>query len=187
MKLIKRALLFSIILSPAFGHCADKVKKQPVAVPAPKVPIPAFQPPDNETTRAFREDLKKAEGGNPEAQCEIASIFATGNSSLGIKLDRNIARSWYLKAANQGYGPAFRRLSMLHANEAYMCKTRGESESEEVAEHIKWELIARNKDEYPNRRWTFGNMSESTKAEGERRAKAFRDEQAKKPPAHSGK
>jgi TPR repeat protein len=165
MKLIKRLFTLAFLaLAPIVGLSAD-----------------------NEATKAFKEDLKKAEGGDPKTQCEIASIFAGGNLSLGIKADRKIAKSWYLKAVNQGYAPAYHKLSMFHALEAVMCKARGVSESEEIAESIKWVLIHRNKEEYPDRNWAFGQMSESTKAEGERRAKAFRAEQAKKAPAPSGK
>jgi TPR repeat protein len=142
---------------------------------------------DNEATKAFKEDLKKAGAGDPEAQCAIGSIYAGGNTSLGIKADRNIANSWYLKAANQGYKPVYGKLSMFHALEAVMCKARGASESEEIAEHIKWFLVSQNKEKHRNREWAFGQMSESTKAEGERRAKAFMDEQAKKTPAPSSK
>lgn len=142
---------------------------------------------DNEATKAFKEDLKKAEGGDPEAQCEIAQIYAGGNLSLGIKADRKIAKSWYLKAANQGYKPVYHKLSMFHALEANMCQARRVSESDDVAEHVKWELIARDKEEYPGREWAFGKMSETTKVEGERRAKVFRAEQAKRNPAPAGK
>jgi TPR repeat protein len=142
---------------------------------------------DNEASRAFKEDLKKAEGGDPEAQCEIAQIYAGGNLSLGIKADRKIAKSWYLKAANQSYKPVYHKLSMFHALEANMCQARRVSESDDVAEHIKWVLIARDKEEYPGREWAFGKMSESTKIEGERRAKVFRAEQAKKSSAPAGK
>jgi TPR repeat protein len=150
------------------------------------VPLVGFSA-DNEETKSFKEDLKRAEGGDPKAQCEIASIYAGGKQSLGIKADRKIAKSWYLKAANQGYAPVYHKLSMFHALEAVMCKARGVSESEEVAESIKWVLVHRNKEEYPNRDWGFGQMSESTKVEGERRAKVFRAEQAKKAPSPSGK
>lgn len=165
MKLIKRLLaLACLALAPIVGLSAD-----------------------NEATKAFKEDLKKAEAGDPEAQCEIASIFAGGNLSLGIKADRKIAKSWYLKAANQGYKPVYHKLSMFHALEANMCQARRVSESDDVAEHIKWVLIARDKEEYPGREWAFGKMSEETKIEGERRAKVFRAEQAKKSPAPAGK
>lgn len=144
-------------------------------------------PADNEETKSFKEDLKRAESGDPKAQCEIASIFAGGKLALGIKADRKIAKSWYLKAANQGYAPVYYKLSMFHALEANECKARRVSESEDVAEHIKWMLVHRNKEEYPDRIWAFGTMSESTKAEGERRAKAFRAEQVKRAQSPSAK
>ena len=142
---------------------------------------------DNEATKAFKEDLKKAGAGDPEAQCAIGSIYAGGSTSLGIKADRNIANSWYLKAANQGYKPAYLSLSKFHAMGALFYQAYGLSQSDEIAESVKWYLIYRDKESYPSLEWMHGKMSQATKAEGELRAKAFRADQAKKAKSPSGK
>jgi len=183
MNITKQAfVLLALFVIPFASYSQEKKTK----TKAPQS-IPAIPAGESEEKKAFKEDLQRAMKGDPEAQCAIATIYAGGNTSLGVKVDRNIASSWYLKAANQGYRPVYSKLSMFHALEAVMCKARGASESEEIAEHIKWFLVAQNKEKHRNREWAFGQMSESTKAEGERRAKAFMDEQAKKSQSPAGK
>jgi TPR repeat protein len=142
---------------------------------------------DNEATKVFKENLKNAQAGEPKAQCEIAEIYVDGNASLGVKADRKVAKSWYQKAANQGYEPAFLSLSKFHAMGANFYQAYGLNQSDEIAESVKWDLLYRDKEIYPSLNWMYGKMSESTKADGERRAKAFRAEQAKKPQSPSRK
>ncbi len=142
---------------------------------------------DNEATKVFKENLKKAQAGDPEAQCEIAQIYVDGNASLEVKADRKVAKSWYQKAANQGHEPAYLSLSKFHAIGANFYQAYGLNQSDEIAESVKWDLLYRDKEIYPSLNWMYGKMSESTKAEGERRAKAFRAEQAKKTQSPSRK
>jgi TPR repeat protein len=142
---------------------------------------------DNEATKVFKENLKNAQAGDPEAQCEIAKIYVDGNTSFGIKADRKVAKSWYQKAANQGHKPAYLSLSKFHAMGALFYQAYGLSQSDEIAESVKWDLIFRDKESYPSLEWMHGKMSQATKVEGELRAKAFRAEQAKKAKSSSGK
>ena len=175
-------VLLALIVIPFASYSQEKKTKTktPQSVPA----IPAGE---SEEKKAFNETLKKAEMGDPKAQSEIGAIYAGGNTNLGIKSDRKIGKAWYLKAANQGYQPVYSKLSMFHAMGANFYQSYGLNQSEEIAELVKWFLLSRNTESYPSLEWLGGKMSESTKAEGERRAKAFMDEQAKKAPAPSGK
>jgi hypothetical protein len=180
MSITKHAIiLLAIIATPLATYSKEKIKA-PQSVPA----LPAGE---SEEKKAFLETFKKAEMGDPSAQCEIGSIYAGGNSNLGIKADRKIAKSWYQKAANQNHNPAYELLYKFHAMGANFYQAYGVNQSDEIAESVKWDLIYRDKESYPSLEWLYGKMSESTKAEGERRAKAFRAEQAKKTPAPSGK
>ena len=172
-------VLLALIAIPFAGDSKEKTKA-PQSVPA----LPAGE---SEEKKAFKETLKKAEMGDPSAQSEVGAIYAGGNSNLGIKSDRKIGKEWYLKAANQGYQPVYSKLSMFHAMGANFYQSYGLNQSDEIAESVKWVLLSRNIETYPSLEWAFGKMSESTKAEGERRAKAFRDEQAKKAQTPAGK
>jgi TPR repeat protein len=171
---VKSFLLLGLMVIPFSGYSKEKEKKKTGAVE--KAPPIA----DSEEKKAFRETLKKAEMGDPSAQCEIGAIYAGGNSNLGIKADRKLGRAWYQKAANQNYQPVYHTLSMFHAMGANFYQAYGLNQSDEIAESIKWALLSRNTESYPSLAWAFGKMSESTKVEGERRAKEFRAEQAKK-------
>lgn len=163
--------------------------KEKVKIKAPILPStePNLTNVDNEESKIFQETLVKAEMGDPSAQCEMGAIYAGGNSKLGIKSDRKLARAWYLRAAYQGCQPSYHKLSMFHAMGANFYHAYGLNQSDEISESVKWDLLHRNKETYSSLQWAFGRMSESTKAEGERRAKAFRAEQAQKAPAPSGK
>ena len=172
-------LLLTLVAIPFPGISKEKEKKKTaVVVQTPPVA-------DSEEKKIFQELLKKAEMGDPAAQCEIGAIYAGGNSNLGIKADRKVGKAWYQKAANQNYKPVYRTLSMFHAMGANFYQAYGLNQSDEIAESVKWDLLSRNAESYTSLEWPFGKMSESTKAEGERRAKEFRAEQAKKklPPA----
>lgn len=165
MKLLKYAFALAlVILTPLAGFSAD-----------------------SEATKAFKESLKKAQAGDPEAQCEIAKIYIDGNTSFGIKSDRKLAKSWFQKAANQGHESAYQLLSKFHAMGALFYQAYGLNQSDEIAESVKWDLVYRDKETYPSLEWMHGKMSQTTKAEGERRAKAFRDEQAKRDKSPAGK
>jgi TPR repeat protein len=165
-------VLLALIAIPFAGYSKEKTKA-PQSVPA----LPAGE---SEEKKAFKETLQKAEMGDPKAQSEIGAIYVGGNAKLGIKSDRKIGEAWYLKAANQGYQPVYNKLATFHANGAHSYKFYGLNQSEEIAESVKWNLLYRKIESYPSLEWAFGKMSESTKAEGERRAKTFMDEQAKK-------
>ena len=158
MKLIGRVFILAFLaLAPLVGFSAD-----------------------NEATKAYKENLKKAQAGDPEAQCEIAKIYIDGSTALGVKADRKLAKSWYQKAANQGHEPAYLLLSKFHAMGANFYQAYGLNQSDEIAESVKWDLIYQDKESYPSLNWMYGKMSQATKAEGELRAKTFRAEQAKK-------
>jgi TPR repeat protein len=175
-------LLLALMAFPFAGYA--QLKKDKTKTPQSVPVLPAGE---SEEKKAFRETLKKAEMGDPKAQSEIGGIYAGGNTNLGIKADRKIGKAWYLKAANQGYQPVYSKLSMFHAMGANFYQSYGLNQSEEIAELVKWFLLSRNTESYPSLEWLGGKMSESTKAEGERRAKTFRAEQAKNPQAPSGK
>jgi len=183
MNITKQAFVLLALIAIPFASYSQEKKaetKTPQSVPA----IPAGE---SEEKKAFNETLKKAEMGDPKAQSEIGAIYVGGNTKLGIKSDRKIGEAWYLKAANQGYQPVYNKLATFHANGAHSYKFYGLNQSEEIAESVKWDLLYRKIESYPSLGWAFGKMSESTKAEGERRAKAFMDEQAKKAPSPAGK
>jgi len=61
-----------------------------------KTGIKAFQ--EQNYDAAFRLLIPLAEGGNPQAQCYIASIYQGG---FGVPVDGVKAVDWYLKAAAQ--------------------------------------------------------------------------------------
>jgi len=173
MKIAMKAILLLVLtVIPLSGYSKDKQKTGAVEQAPPVA--------DSEEKKAFRETLKKAEMGDPSAQCEIGDIYAGGNSNLGIKSDRKVGRAWYQKAINQGYQPVYSTLSKFHSMGANFYQAYGLNQSDEIAELVKWYLLSRGIESYPSLQWLGGKMSESTKAEGERRAKEFRAEQAKK-------
>ena len=180
MMIPKQTIVLLALIAIPFASYSKEKTKTPQSVPV----LPAGE---SEEKKAFKETLKKAEMGDPSAQSEVGAIYAGGNSNLGIKSDRKIGKEWYLKAANQGYQPVYSKLSTFHAMGANFYQSYGLNQSEEIAELVKWFLLSRNSESYPSLEWLGGKMSESTKAEGERRAKAFRAEQANKTPARSGK
>jgi TPR repeat protein len=180
MSITKHAFFLLALIAIPFASYSKEKTKAPQSLPA--LPVG-----ESEERKAFKETLKKAEMGDPKAQSEIGAIYAGGNSNLGIKSDRKIGKAWYLKAASQGYQPVYHTLSMFHAMGANFYQAYGLNQSDEIAESVKWVLLSRNIETYPSLEWAFGKMSESTKAEGERRANSFRAEQAKKSPTPSGK
>jgi hypothetical protein len=185
MNILKHIVaMLALALIPLAVFSKEKVKIKAPLLPSPEPALPIV---DNEERKMFQETLVKAEMGDPSAQCEMGAIYAGGNSKLGIKSDRKLARAWYLRAAHQGYQPSYHKLSMFHAMGANFYHAHGLNQSDEISESVKWDLLHRNKENYPSLQWAFGKMSESTKAEGERRANVFRAEQAKKAPAPSGK
>ena len=55
--------------------------------------------------------LEKAEGGDPQAQFELAKILDAG---LGVRSDPQKAAEWYYKAATQGHADAADFLATLY-------------------------------------------------------------------------
>jgi|APGre2960657444_1045066.scaffolds.fasta_scaffold11443_3 hypothetical protein len=176
-------LFFGIILS--FGLYVRYPIYSPT-LPAPLVPT-------SEQKKAYQETLKKAEVGDPEAQYSIGLLCEKFGPNLGFKSENLSghdvgAHDWFLMAANQAYRPAYSRLYWSHSKRALLSREYKYDKSNEIAESIKWHLLNRNIDSDPSLKLPLGlTMSESTRAEGERRAKAFRAEQAKKAPSPAGK
>lgn len=63
--------------------------------------------PTEEISRAHRMLLKTAENGDPAAQLRLGDLYWDG---LGFPKDRDEARHWYRRAADQGLEEAARRL-----------------------------------------------------------------------------
>lgn len=91
-------------------------------VPAPRKETGAAQP-----SVSLDEWKRRAEQGDPDAQCELAFIYAKG-----INTERNEAEAveWYRKAAEQGHTGAQFNLGVMYA------KGRGVAQSFEQA--MKW-------------------------------------------------
>lgn len=60
-----------------------------------------------------RKLVAAAKRGNPDAQCQLAAILATGH---GVKQDLDGALGWYRKAARQRHPEATYNLALMHLN-----------------------------------------------------------------------
>jgi TPR repeat protein len=135
--------------------------------------------PDSEEFRAFKEALQKAEDGDSKAQCVIGLSYLVGSEKKGIQKNEATAEAWYLKAAKQGNKTAFKQLREIHGRRAGELRAKGKSDTEEVAEFLKFGLLlGRDQD------LLSSEISDSTKAEAKRRAAKFRQENGL--PAASG-
>ncbi|MDX1697559.1 MAG: tetratricopeptide repeat protein, partial [Thiohalobacterales bacterium] len=80
----------------------------------------------------FREKLREADNGNPEAQYDVGTMYQNGR---GVEPDRDKAIVWFERAAAQGDAKAISRLKLMQANAARFDKTAvaaagGDSESQ---------------------------------------------------------
>lgn len=140
--------------------------------------LAAEVPKNTEAYRAYLQKLKDAEAGDARAQFGLGFTYLNGNQSLGITKDVASAEKWFLKSAKQGNHDAFEFLHMMHSFRAGELARKNLNDSEEVAEEVKWYLLRFDRSKYPNDK----PMTRETKAEGEARAKAFRQENGLKIP-----
>jgi TPR repeat protein len=114
-----------------------------------------------------RELVAKAESGDLRSQVQLGNRFMLGNARAGVVKDLAAAESWFLKAAAQGYAPAFERLAEIHFDEASRLSSMGRVETEELVEGYKWSILAGSMS-------APRTLSQSTKNEAARRAEAWR-------------
>lgn len=67
----------------------------------------------------FKNMLRAAEQGDPEAQLSIGAMYANGQ---GISQDNRLAVHWYRKAAEQGYAEAQYNFGVMYANGEGVCQ-----------------------------------------------------------------
>lgn len=80
----------------------------------------------------FREKLREADNGNPEAQYDVGTMYQNGR---GVEADRDKAIMWFERSAAQGDAKAKSRLKLMKANAARFGKmavaaAAGDSESQ---------------------------------------------------------
>jgi TPR repeat protein len=154
-------IIISTISSPLLG--APKAGEKPSVV----------VPKDSEAYRAHLDLVKDAEAGDAKAQCSLGLIYQRGSVKLGVVKDAETGEKWFIKSAKQGNTLAFSHLYTLHVDRARALVAKGLSDSDEVAEQVKWYVLLSGRAEYKVSNRT---ISRETKAEGEARAKTFRDE-----------
>jgi TPR repeat protein len=77
--------------------------------------------------QAFREALRKAQGGSAEAQCQVGQFYAEGP---GVSRDLAEAVKWYRRAADQG--------NVAAQNQLGICLYRGKGVEYDPTEAVKW-------------------------------------------------
>lgn len=73
---------------------------------------------------------KNAEQGSMVDQFELATIYAKGNSIIGVTKNLPLATSWYKKSAEQGYHPAQNNLGLAYQ--------KGRGVKEDLHKAKKW-------------------------------------------------
>ena len=116
-----------------------------------------------------------AEGGNASAQYNLGVLYQFGK---GVPKDAKSAARWHRKAANQGHGRAQNNLSTFYYT--------GVGVARDLAEAWKWLTLSAagltgqgRKIALQNRAVLEKEMTEAVRAEGRRRAAAWRDRRAK--------
>lgn len=170
----KFSFLFAttFFLAPHFSFADDVVKRKPQTLLAGNGAVS-----ESEESKAFQEALQKAQGGDAEAQFKVGKNYQSGNSKAGIVAkDLALAESWYLKAARQGHHGAILATHYIYSEKAREAVRKKKNDSDAIAEAIKWSLLSRGLEKWKWDKWDVVPLTEATKAEGEKRAKAFRDE-----------
>jgi TPR repeat protein len=183
--LIRFALVIVITLACSSGRSeALKPTLQAGKTSASVSGKPAsFEVPDTEELRAFRERVRKAEAGDPVAQCDVGLTYLVGNERrLGVKKDEAIAESWFLKSAKQGNRNAFSRLRSIHGMRAFALKNKGQNDTEELTEALKFGFLLGN-----DLSVGVKSISDATKLEAQRRAAQFRLENGLSEPPSKGR
>lgn len=76
---------------------------------------------DDMWSSVFEYQNKMANYGNPEAQVKLGEMYEEGH---GTEQDYDKARTWYQKAADQGFAPAKKKLSKLKVRQKKAAEAR---------------------------------------------------------------
>jgi len=119
---MKKYLLIFLILLLVFCGCKQPIEQHDTDYSKALQYISL-----GEYTLAYEYLCKSAEGGNPEAQYNLAFLYYNG---VGVQQNVKAAFSWYLAAANLGHDP-----SMAILGEMYLSAINGIRECDKA---IKW-------------------------------------------------